>query len=201
MICLEDNALIKKSDKKTDMISDQKVKELDNKYSSWGDTVHYSKDPKVFRGCEGSYMYDSTDTPYLDLQMMYSAANFGYRNKRITDAVIDQMNIMPQLTPKFLQPYKSLLSEKMEKMIEARFHEKGRMHFNVGGAQANEDAIKVVRNYTKRNGMFAFEGGYHGRTIAATCITSSFRYRENTVISATEQTSFHSLIASDVHTE
>lgn len=159
-------------------ISDAKVKELDSIYSSWGDTVHYSKDPKVFRGCEGSYMYDDNDTPYLDLQMMYSAANFGYRNQRITNAVIDQMNTMPQLTPKFLQPYKSLLSEKMEKMIEARFHEKGRMHFNVGGAQANEDAIKVVRNYTKRNGMFAFQGGYHGRTIAATCITSSFRYRE-----------------------
>ena len=42
-------------------------------------------------------------------------------------------------------------SEKMEKMIEARFHEKGRMHFNVGGAQANEDAIKVVRNYIFEN--------------------------------------------------
>ena len=159
-------------------ISDDEVKKLDAVYSSWGDTVHYSKNPKVFRGCEGSYMYDANDTPFLDLQMMYSAANFGYRNQRITNAVIDQMNTMPQLTPKFLQPYKSLLSEKMEKMIEARFHEKGRMHFNVGGAQANEDAIKVVRNYTKRNGLFAFQGGYHGRTIAATCITSSFRYRE-----------------------
>ena len=159
-------------------ITDEEVKALDAEYSSWGDTVHYSSNPKVFRGCEGSYMYDLKDIPYLDLQMMYSACNFGYKNQRITNAVIDQMNTMPQLTPKFIQPYKSLLSEKMSKMIEARFHEKGRMHFNVGGAQANEDAIKVVRNYTHRNGMFAFQGGYHGRTIAATCITSSFRYRE-----------------------
>ena len=161
-----------------DMISDLQVKELDKEYSSWGDTVHYSPDPKVFRACEGSFMFDSKDTPYLDLQMMYSSCNFGYKNKRITDAVIDQMNKMPQLTPKFLQPYKALLSEKMSKMIEKRFGEKGRMHFNVGGAQATEDAIKIVRNYTKRNGFFAFQGGYHGRTIAATCLTSSFRYRE-----------------------
>ena len=169
MICL---------DEKKAMISDEEVKALDKEYCSWGDTVHYSKDPKVFAGCEGSFMYDSKDTPYLDLQMMYSACNFGYKNKRITDAVIDQMNTLPQLTPKFIQPYKSLLSAKMAKMIEDRFHEKGRMHFNVGGAQANEDAIKVVRNYTHRNGFFAFQGGYHGRTIAASCLTSSFRYRE-----------------------
>ena len=163
---------------KTQTISDREVKQLDYMYSSWGDTVHYSADPKVFRACEGSYMYDANDTPYLDLQMMYSSCNFGYKNKRITDAVIDQMNTMPQLTPKFLQPYKALLSEKMAKMIEQRFGEKGRMHFNVGGAQATEDAIKIVRNYTKRNGFFAFQGGYHGRTIGATCLTSSFRYRE-----------------------
>ncbi|MBR1617048.1 aminotransferase class III-fold pyridoxal phosphate-dependent enzyme, partial [bacterium] len=108
-------------------ISDEQVKKLDEQYASWGDTVHYSPDPKVFRACEGSYMYDCNDTPYLDLQMMYSACNFGYKNKRITDAVIDQMNTLPQMTPKFIQPYKSLLAEKMSKMIEERFHEKGRM--------------------------------------------------------------------------
>lgn len=160
------------------LISDEEVRAIDADWSSWGDTVHYSKNPKVFAGCEGSYMYDSKNTPYLDLQMMYSACNFGYKNQRITNAVIDQMNTLPQLTPKFLQQYKSLLSYKMAKLIEKRFHEKGRMHFNVGGAQATEDAIKIVRNYTHRNGLFAFQGGYHGRTIAATCVTSSFRYRE-----------------------
>ena len=161
-----------------DKITDEEVKELDEEYSSWGDTVHYSNNPKVFSGCEGSFMYDSKDTPYLDLQMMYSSCNFGYKNKRIIEAVVDQMNTLPQLTPKFLQQYKSLLSKKMVELIYERFHEKGRVHFNVGGAQATEDAIKIVRNYTHRNGFFAFQGGYHGRTIGATSLTSSFRYRE-----------------------
>src|SRR5574344_11384 len=161
-----------------DLISDEEIKKLDAEYCSWGDTVHYSEDPKVFRACEGSYMYDSKDVPYLDLQMMYSACNFGYKNKRITDAVIDQMNTLPQLTPKFLQQNKALVSKKMADLMYERFGEKGRIHFNVGGAQATEDAIKVVRNYTHRMGMFAFQGGYHGRTMAATAVTSSFRYRE-----------------------
>ena len=53
------------------------------------------------------------------------------------------------------------------------------MHFNVGGASANEDALKIVRNYTGKNSVFAFMGSYHGRTLGATSITSSFRYREH----------------------
>ena len=99
---------------------DEKILELDELYCSHGDTVHYDKNPKVFSDCEGSFMFDAKDTPYLDLQMMYSACNFGYKNKRVTDAVIDQMQTLPQLTPKFIQPYKSLLSEKMARMIEKR---------------------------------------------------------------------------------
>ena len=51
-------------------ISDEKVKELDAEYTSWGDTVHYSDNPKVFRGCEGSYMYDSKDVPYLEKDVL-----------------------------------------------------------------------------------------------------------------------------------
>jgi 4-aminobutyrate aminotransferase-like enzyme len=52
------------------------------------------------------------------------------------------------------------------------------VHFNVGGSQAVEDSLKIVRNYSEgKSLMFAFEGGYHGRTLGATSITSSYRYR------------------------
>src|SRR5207253_2267438 len=54
----------------------------------------------------------------------------------------------------------------------------GRVHFNVGGAQAVEDSLKLVRNFSGgKSLMFAFEGGYHGRTLGASAITSSYRYR------------------------
>ena len=53
-------------------ISDKEVKELDAEYSSWGDTVHYSADPKVFRGCEGSYMYDADEESIDTKQVKYT---------------------------------------------------------------------------------------------------------------------------------
>jgi len=163
----------------TTSITDSEIKELDQQYCSYGDTVHYSDDPKVFRSCEGSFMFDSQDTPYLDLQMWYASCNLGYKNKRVSDAVIDQINTMPQIASRFLYDYKVLLAEKIAKSNEDRFGMKGRVHFNVGGAQAIEDSLKLVRNFTGKNLMFAFMGGYHGRTIGASGITSSYRYREN----------------------
>jgi len=163
---------------KTDLLTENEIRELDSKYCAWGDTVHYSKNPKIFTDCEGSFMFDTNDIPYLDLQMWYASCNFGYKNKRIINAVINQLQTMPQITPKYLYDYKVLLAEKIALANEKRFSEKGRVHFNVGGSQATEDAIKISRNYTKSQGIFAFMGGYHGRTMGATCVTSSYRYRE-----------------------
>lgn len=159
--------------------SDKELINIDSQYCSFGDTVHYVDPPKVFRSCEGSFVYDEQDTAFLDLQMWHSACNFGYKNERINKAVIDQINTLPQLGAQFINESKVLLSEKISKLNIQKFGLKGRVHYNVGGAQAVEDAIKLIRNYTGKNLMFAFMGSYHGRTIGASGLTSSYRYRKN----------------------
>ncbi len=153
--------------------------EKEAKYCSWGDTVHYAKELKIFSRTEGSFVYDRQGTQYLDLQMWHSAANFGYKNERLNNLLKDQLDTMPQLNSQYLHEEKILLAEKVAKNVEKTFGVKGRVHFNIGGAAAIEDAIKIVRNHTKKNSAFAFQGGYHGRTLGATAITSSYRYREN----------------------
>ncbi len=65
------------------------------------------------------------------------------------------------------------------------------MHFNVGGAQAIEDSLKIVRNACGgKSLMFAFEGGYHGRTLGASAITSSTATAAATAISASGRSSW-----------
>lgn len=151
---------------------------LEAEYCSHGDTVHYTDPPKLFENCEGSYMFDAAGTPYLDLQMWYSAVNFGYRNERLNDAVRRQLDRLPQVASQYLHREKIELAAWIAKDAERKFGEKGRVHFNVGGAQAIEDSLKLVRNAKKgKSLMFAFEGGYHGRTLGASAITSSYRYR------------------------
>ena len=152
---------------------------LEAKYCSWGDTVHYVPKPNVFERSKGSFLYDTKGTEYLDLQMWYSAANFGYKNERLNTALKNQIDVLPQLACQYLHEEKIQLATKLSQRMEITFEEKGRVHFNVGGSSAIEDAMKLVRNHTGRNLAFAFMGGYHGRTLGASAITSSFRYREH----------------------
>lgn len=148
------------------------------RYCSFGDTVHYSDPPKIFDRCEGSYIYDAAGTPYLDLQMWYSAVNFGYANPRLNDALKRQIDRLPQVASQYLHVEKIELARTIAQDAERKFGLQGRVHFNVGGAQAVEDSLKLVRNYKGgKSLMFAFEGGYHGRTLGASAITSSYRYR------------------------
>jgi 4-aminobutyrate aminotransferase/(S)-3-amino-2-methylpropionate transaminase len=151
--------------------------EKDSRYCSYGDTVHYAEPPKVFTECDGSYLFDEGGTPYLDLQMWYSAVNFGYKNRRLNEVLKRQIDTLPQLACQYLHAEKVQLAEALCTAMEARVGVKGRVHFNVGGAQAVEDSLKIVRNATGKNLNFAFMGGYHGRTLGASAITSSYRYR------------------------
>jgi 4-aminobutyrate aminotransferase / (S)-3-amino-2-methylpropionate transaminase / 5-aminovalerate transaminase len=151
---------------------------LEALYCSHGDTVHYTEQPKIFERCEGSFLYDAAGREYLDLQMWYSAVNFGYANRRLNDALKRQIDRLPQVASQYLHREKIELAALIARDAEQKFGLKGRVHFNVGGAQAIEDSLKLVRNASNgKSLMFAFEGGYHGRTLGASAITSSYRYR------------------------
>jgi len=109
--------------------------------------------------------------------MWYSAASFGYGNRRLHAALTRQLETLPQLACQYLHPEKIELAAAIGRLNASRFGVDGRVHFNVGGSQAIEDSLKIVRNATGKSLVFAFMGGYHGRTLAASAITSSYRYR------------------------
>jgi 4-aminobutyrate aminotransferase/(S)-3-amino-2-methylpropionate transaminase len=151
--------------------------DLEARYCSYGDTVHYVTPAKRFEASEGGFLYDDEGKPYFDLQMQYSAANLGHKNSRLTKVLKDQLQVLPQLDGQYLDEQRILLEEKLSVLTERRFGIKGRIHFSVGGAGAIEDSLRLIRKATGKNLQFAFMGGYHGRTLGATAITSSYRYR------------------------
>lgn len=171
-------ATLKLADTGSASPTEQELRSLEQEYCSHGDTVHYTESPKFFENCEGSFVFDASETPFLDLQMWYSAVNFGYKNERLNNAAHRQLDRLPQIASQYLHREKVELAAMIAQDAERKFGHKGRVHFNVGGSQAIEDSLKLVRNYTGgKSLMFAFEGGYHGRTLGASSITSSYRYR------------------------
>ena len=162
---------------KVSIKSQSELLKLEEKYCSWGDTVHYSKEPKIFDRAQGCYLYDDGGIEYVDLQMWYSAASFGYGNERLNSVLKSQIDKLPQLACQYLHREKIELASKLCQINEKKLNAKGRVHFSVGGASALEDSMKLVRNATGKNLVFAYFGSYHGRTLEASSITSSYRYR------------------------
>ena len=78
---------------------DQILLDKEAKYCSYGDTVHYIEPPRIFSRCKGSYVWDTEDQAYLDLQMWYSAVNFGYANPRLNNALKQQIDTVRKATP------------------------------------------------------------------------------------------------------
>lgn len=157
----------------TDVVSLERV------YCTQGDTSGKRSRKKYFERALGSFLFDGDGTKYLDFQMTNSAANFGYQNEVHLRAMEQQLRTLPSLAAEFMHDERVLLSAKICQEVEKAFSVKGRVHFSVGGAQAVDDALKIVANFTGTGNVFAFEGSYHGRTIAASAISSSYRYRKH----------------------
>jgi 4-aminobutyrate aminotransferase/(S)-3-amino-2-methylpropionate transaminase len=151
---------------------------IDAENLSWADTVHYVRHPIVAAGCRGELVIDHTGRQYVDTQMWHSTCNFGYGNPVITDAVSSQLRRLPQVSSDFLHEEKLLLAESLCQAMYERTGLRGRVMFNVSGTLAVEDALKIARRVTGLNGVAAFMGGYHGRSLAVSAISSSHRYRQ-----------------------
>src|SRR5882762_10229467 len=107
---------------------EQELLELERKYCSWGDTVHYLDPPKFFERAEGHYLYDREGIPYLDLQMWYSASSFGYGNQRLNEVLKSQINKLPQLACQYLHSEKVQLAAAIGRLNQSKFGLDGRVH-------------------------------------------------------------------------
>ncbi|MGJ0580640.1 aminotransferase class III-fold pyridoxal phosphate-dependent enzyme [Xenorhabdus bovienii] len=146
-------------------VSVERLREIDQKYLSWGDTVHYQERPIIADHCHGELIHDLEGNTYIDTQMWHSSCNFGYRNPTIEQACRKQFEKLPQISGDFLHEEKLLLAEKVCQAIYERTGIKGRISFNVSGTLVVEDALKIVRQNTGRNRVATMMGGYPLRSL------------------------------------
>ena len=152
------------------------IQEIEQIYCSQGDTSARHQPKKYFSRGEGCFLADDVGTRYLDMQMYNSASNFGYQHPAFEQALLNQMKELPSLSGEYMCEAQVLLAEKICSYMQLKHGVKGRVHFSVGGAQAVDDALKIIASSTGTRSVFAFEGAYHGRTMAASSISSSYRY-------------------------
>lgn len=113
----------------------------------------------------------STDgREFIDFASGIAVLNVGHRHKRVIEAVRKQLE---QFTHSAYQvtPYESYveLAEKINEL--APIKAKKKTCFFTTGGEATENAIKIAKAYTKRYGVIAFGGSFHGRTSMAVSMT------------------------------
>lgn len=100
---------------------------------------------------------------YIDFASGIAVTNTGHSEPRIVEAVTRQLQKFSH-TCAMVTPYTSFV-ELAEQLVELAPGETDKKAiFLTTGAEAVENAIKVARAHTKRSGVIAFKGGFHGRT-------------------------------------
>jgi 4-aminobutyrate aminotransferase/(S)-3-amino-2-methylpropionate transaminase len=115
-------------------------------------------------------IWDVEGKRYIDFAAGIAVVNTGHSHPRIQAAVAAQLERFSH-TCAMVTPYESVV-ELAEKLVElAPGNSPKKAIFVTTGAEAVENAVKIARAHTKRSGVIAFNGGFHGRTNLAMGLT------------------------------
>jgi 4-aminobutyrate aminotransferase/(S)-3-amino-2-methylpropionate transaminase len=119
---------------------------------------------------QNAELWDVEGRRYIDFASGISVLNTGHVHPRVVAAMQAQLT---QLTHTCFQvtPYEGYvaLSERLNALAPGSAPKKSILFTT--GAEAIENALKIARYYTKRSGVIAFQGAFHGRTIATMSLT------------------------------
>ena len=126
---------------------------------------------------EGCYLWSEDGRKILDFASGVAVCNLGHNHPKVVEAAEKQMKelIHGGHNVVYYESYVRLA----ERVVELTGGDT-MVYFSNSGAEANEGAIKLAKYVTKRPGIIAFRGSFHGRTLATTSLTSSSSaYRKN----------------------
>jgi 4-aminobutyrate aminotransferase len=120
---------------------------------------------------EGHRLFDTDGRPYLDFANGIAVTALGHRHPRVTAAIHAQVDkLMGPINP---IGYTAPISEMAEALAATFPDPLDSVMFLNSGSEAIDGALKMARRVTGRPGIIAFRGGFHGRTLGATSVTTS----------------------------
>lgn len=128
--------------------------------------------PLPIEKAEGIYMYDFDGNRYADMSSQLVNLNVGHGNRKIIYAIKEQAEKYCYLSPSYGSEPRGELAKMI---IELMPDNMGKVFFTNGGADANENAVKMARMFTGRQKIFSRYRSYHGSTYGAGNLTGEPR--------------------------
>jgi taurine--2-oxoglutarate transaminase len=129
-------------------------------------------DPIPVAGAEGCWFWTPEGKRYLDFNSQLMCVNIGHGDKRVIKAIQDQAATLAYANPFMATEARARLGQKLASVTPGDIDT---FFFTNGGAEANENAIKLARQFTGRHKILARYRSYHGATGGAMSLTGDPR--------------------------
>jgi taurine--2-oxoglutarate transaminase len=129
--------------------------------------------PPVIDHAEGCYLYLADGTRILDFSSGLVNVNIGHGHPRVVDAISRQAGRLTFVNPSFSTDVRARLAQMLTRVSPGQAMLK--TFFTNGGADANENAVKIARLYTGRQKVLTSYRGYHGATYGAITLSGDPR--------------------------
>ena len=153
-------------------IPDDQILPLSLQHSFWTWSAQGKVTPIPVVRAEGVYFWDAAGKRYLDLNSMVMCSNIGHGDPRVIEAIVAQARELPFAGPPMATRPRAALGKLLAEITPGDLN-----HFlyTLGGADANENAVKLARAYTGRHKILTRYRSYHGATAGAMALTGDPR--------------------------
>lgn len=148
------------------------VKRLDKQHIMHSWSVNANLEPTVISEAKGVYLIDGNGHRIMDFSSQMKCVLAGYGNQTIIKAIQEQAAKLCFVGPAFAYESRSRLAQRLAELTPGDLN---RFFFTLGGADANENAVKMARAYTKKHKILTFYRSYHGATYGAVTLTGDPR--------------------------
>ena len=156
----------------TGRLTTDEILRLNREYTFFSWSAQAKINPIVIDRAEGVYFWDPDGKRYLDFNSQLMSINIGHGNKRVADAITEQANKLAFAAPQFATEVRGRLGELLAEVTPGDLK---KFFFTLGGAEANENALRMARTVTGRQKVMAYHRSYHGATAGAISATGDPR--------------------------
>jgi taurine---2-oxoglutarate transaminase len=145
---------------------------LSMKHNFWTWSAQAQVDPISVERAEGVYFWDTDGKRYLDFNSMTMCSNIGHGDLRVIQAIQAQVAELAYAGPKMATKPRAILGQLLAEITPPNLT---KFLYTLGGADANENAVKLARAYTGRHKILTRYRSYHGASAGAMALTGDPR--------------------------
>jgi len=150
----------------------QEIVDLAKKHTLFEWSAQSKVDPIPVARAKGIYFWTPEGKRFVDFNSQLMSVNIGHGDERVIQAITEQAQTLAYANPFMATEVRARLGEKLAEITPGDIDT---FFFTNGGAEANENAIKLARFYTGRHKILARYRSYHGATAGAMALTGDPR--------------------------